>query len=378
MYLIRRTELSDLDILFKLSKTVHFINLPPDKDIIEAKIHRSIRCFEAVAEGVEVEKTGGNNSAAGGSPLFMFTIEDCETGNCVGTSMVIAGMGTAGHPNLSFKLEQRHFFSQDLQQGTTHMVATLFADESAPSEIGGLILGPSFRGHPHKLGKQLSLVRFHFMGLHRERFSDRILAEMMAPITADGQNAFWDHLGRKFINLPYHQADVFCQFSREFMTSLLPKEPLYLTLLPPEARRMIGQVGKDTIPARKMLEGLGFKYTGRIDPFDGGPHLEAMIGDITLVKDTTRFKWAGECHSDDAKDSGFVSLMHEGGDFRAVYAPVNIKGDKLSMPEEWASLIEPTDGQSLGFTPIDLRLGAKGRPTGASKKKKPGKASSAK
>ncbi len=373
MFLIRRTEPRDLDILFKLSKTVHFINLPADKDIIEAKIRRSMQCFEAVAEGAEIESAPGDNSAAGGSPLFMFTLEDSETGNCLGTSMVVSGMGTAGHPNLSFKLEQRHFFSQDLQQGTTHMVATLFSDESSPSEIGGLILGPSFRGHPHKLGKQLSLIRFHFMGLHRERFSDRILAEMMAPVTADGENAFWNHLGRKFINLPYHQADVFCQFSREFMTSLLPKEPLYLTLLPPEARRMVGQVGKDTIPARKMLEGLGFKYTGRIDPFDGGPHLEAKTEEITLVKQTGRAKWAGVCDMAEAKDSGFVSLMHEGGDFRAVYAPVRLNGEALSMPAEWASMIEANDGQRLGFTPIDLKIGAKARPKTTKKKttKKP-------
>ncbi len=362
MFLIRRTEPSDLDILFKLARTVHFINLPPDKDIIDAKIRRSVRCFEAVSEGTELDSGVGDQSAAGGSPLFMFTLEDTETGNCLGTSMAVSRMGGPGHPNLSFKLEQRHFFSQDLQQGTTHIVATLFMDESGPSEIGGLILGPSFRGHPHKLGKQLSLIRFHFMGLHRERFSDRVLAEMMAPITSDGQNAFWDHLGRKFINLPYTQADVFCQFSREFMTSLLPKDPLYLTLLPPEARRMVGQVGSDTVPARKMLEEIGFKYTGRIDPFDGGPHLEASTAEIPLVKQTSRLKWAGVCDAADAKSSGFVSLMHEGGDFRAIYAPVQLTdGGGLKIPAEFASLLDPNQGQSLGFTPIDLRIGPSNR-----------------
>ena len=99
---------------------------------------------------------------------------------------------------------------------------------------------------------------------------------MMAPISADGRNVFWEHFGRRFINLSYVEADRFCQYSREFMTSLLPHEDMYLTLLPPEARQGIAQVGKDTVPARKMLEALGFKYCGRIDPFDGGPHLEVM------------------------------------------------------------------------------------------------------
>ena len=54
------------------------------------------------------------------------------------------------------------------------------------------------------------------------------------------------------------EADKFCQYSREFMTSLLPRDEIFLTLLPPEARALIGQVGTDTAPARRMLEELGF------------------------------------------------------------------------------------------------------------------------
>ena len=33
-----------------------------------------------------------------------------------------------------------------------------------------------------------------------------------------------------------------------------------------------------------MLERLGFRYVHRIDPFDGGPHYEAPLAAITLVK----------------------------------------------------------------------------------------------
>ena len=97
-------------------------------------------------------------------------------------------MGGSGSPNVSFKLSQRHFFSQSIQTGTGHTVAELYLDESSPTEIGGLILQPSLRGHKKKLGLFLSMIRFHMIGLHRKRFADKVLAEMMAPITPDGDN----------------------------------------------------------------------------------------------------------------------------------------------------------------------------------------------
>src|SRR5690606_10809340 len=135
---------------------------------------------------------------------------------------------------------KREFFSKSLQTGTSHIVARLHADESGPTEIGGLILQPASRGH--RLGRFLSLVRFHLMGLHREMFADRVLAEMMAPITLDGRNMLWEYLGRRFIPLSYTEADMHCQRSREFISALLPQEDIYLSLLPPEARDVVGRV----------------------------------------------------------------------------------------------------------------------------------------
>lgn len=356
MFLIRRTKPDDIDTLLKLAKTVHFINLPADKEIIAEKVRRARISFRAAANGEEIDLEAADGSAASRSPLFMFTIEDIETGNCLGTSMVVSKMGGPGYPNLSFTLRRKEMFSRDLQYGVIHVVARLTMDESGPSEIGGLILGPTFRRHPAKLGKQLSLIRFHYIGLHREYFADRILAEMMAPITSDGRNLFWDALGRLFINLSYEEADKFCQHSREFMTSLLPTEDIYLTLLPPEATKVVGQVGRDTEPARRMLENLGFKYTGRIDPFDGGPHLEAVTDEIQIIRDTRRTEFAGACRASEAKTEGFVSLEDEAGEFRAIHTTVaeSADGSSIRLTKEVANLLEAAPGAVLGYTPIPI------------------------
>lgn len=360
MYLIRRAKLDDVGTLLKLARMVYFINLPPEKDIIAEKIRRSQSSFAAAGAGTPIEKLLGHAGAAGSgaasakSPVFMFCIEDSETGNCLGTSSIISRMGGPGHPNLSLQLRVREFFSRDLQQGVKHTTAQLHLDESGPTEIGGLILQPSMRGHAKRIGKQISIVRFHFMGLYRGYFSESVIAEMMGPITPDGHNTLWEYLGRRFINLTYAEADKFCQYSREFMTSLLPRDEIYLTLLPPEARALIGQVGADTLPARRMLEELGFRNYDKVDPFDGGPQLECRTDEIPLVKHTRRIEFAGTCSNAAAKQQGFVSVMHDEGDFRALHTVCAVSGDTLKLPKDAAEALGVSGGATLGFTPLKL------------------------
>lgn len=168
-----------------------------------------------------------------------------------------------------------------------------------------------------KLGRLLSLVRFHFIALNRDLFSDRIIAELMGPLSADGHSTMWEYLGRRFINLTYEEADRFCQYSKEFMINLLPREEIYLTLLPPEARAVVGQVGPETLPARRMLEKLGFQYrtwwtrsTGAEPGGEDGRDLDREADARGEIGEPCA---AGECDR-----SGIVSVMDEDGEFRAV------------------------------------------------------------
>ncbi|HHN79022.1 MAG TPA: hypothetical protein ENK11_10185, partial [Phycisphaerales bacterium] len=350
MYVIRRAKIDDVSTLLKLAKMVHFINLPPDRDIIAQKIAHSrnsfLRIADALAEpepeptprtlsgmGVDLDRLKGLGASMTDTPLYLFVLEDVQSGNVLGTSQTLARMGGPGNPNFSFKLDRRHFFSESLQTGTTQIVAKLHADESGPSEIGGLILQPSYRGHPQKLGFFLSVVRFHFMGLHRGLFADRVLAEMMAPITDDAHSLLWDFLGRRFIPLSYEEADRFCQYSREFIASLLPTDELYLSLLPPAARAVIGEVGPETQPARRMLEKLGFKYHGFVDPFDGGPHLTAKTDEIPLVRDTRRGTLGEPVEETLCDRVGIVSIMKDNGDFLAVRGSFTLDADsRVCLP----------------------------------------------
>lgn len=374
MFFLRETQPSDLDTLYKLARMVHFINLPADKDVIGEKIARSRACFLSAATGEKARFNPSlDGSAVKGSPLYMFSLIDSDSQTCHGTAMIIAKMGYPGNPNLSFEVSTKHFFSKDLGQGTSHLVLKLHLDETSPTEIGGLILTPSMRKHPERLGKQLSLVRFHFMGLHPELFSERVIAEMMPPMAADGRSVFWEALGRRFINLSYIEADMFCQHSREFMVSLLPREEIYATLLPPEARQVIGQVGPDTKPAKKMLEDIGFRFKDRVDPFDGGPHIEARLEDISLVKATQPDLFAGPCPASQCKKHGFVSVLHEDGRFRAVHTPYTAleSGSRaIRLPKEAMQTLMLEAGMPIGVTPLNLHGKPEAKKTTKSKAKK--------
>lgn len=344
-YLIRQAQLDDMPTLLKLSRMVHSNNLPDDPDILGAKIVRSRKSFAGAWENRADRE-------------FLFVLEDTETGNVIGCSSIIAAMGGPGRPHLYLQVRKREFYSEDLQTGQVHVTLQLGTDETGPTEIGGLILSPAYRGHKAKLGSFLSLMRFHFMGLHREWFAERVIAEMMGPLTPDSRNMLWDYLGRRFINLKYSEADHFCQQSKEFITSLFPKEEIYVSLLPPEARNLIGKVGPEAIPAKAMLEGLGFEYKGHIDPFDGGPYLEAKIAEVDIVKNT-RQATLGE-PAQKHPERGYVSAMVSTG-FRVIQTDYALSGDQVSIPEDAAQLLRVKVGDSIGVTPrrsISPRLGS--------------------
>jgi arginine N-succinyltransferase len=184
------------------------------------------------------------------------------------------------------------------------------------------------------------------MGLHRALFAPTVLAEMMPPVTSQGDNLFWDTFGRKFIPVKYAEADRFCQHNRAFISDLLPKDEIYLTLLPLEAQNMVGVVSRETIPARRLLESLGFKYRGYIDPFDGGPHLDAVTDQIPLVA-ATRMSEVGK------PTPAIISTLDGEGEFRATETFVEVgKDGPVRLTQQAMDLLGVQTGAPLGVTPL--------------------------
>lgn len=291
MFIIRNATLNDLSDLYELSQHMVFINLPPDRDIIKKKINASIKSFKSPSDILE------NN-------YYIFVLEDSEKRKVIGASMIHGKHGTEEEPHFYLKVSKEQKYSKTINTGFIHGTLKLGLTSDGWSEIGGLILSPDFRGHLDKLGKQLSYVRFLYIGLNRHRFTDYIHSELMPPLDNKGQSPLWEAIGRRFMNMEYEDADVLSRQNKEFILSLYPSDTIYETLLPPEARFAIGKVGKETQPVKKMLESIGFHYTEEVDPFDGGPHYRAKTDDIKPIKKIQQslpIEW-GTLADDDAHD----------------------------------------------------------------------------
>jgi len=208
----------------------------------------------------------------------------------------------------------------------------------------------------------LSKVRFSFIGMHPQNFANRIIGEIMGTLTPDGRTMLWDHLGRRFINLSYQEADAFSRTSKEFITSLFPDIEIYASLLPAEARRLIGHVSPAAIPAQRMLERLGFQHNDEVDPFDGGPYLEAVRDQIPLVRDTTSATFGGTVQESSSLPSAIVCI-HEGADFRAVRCGYRADDDSIHLPEQAVEALRLKPGQNLYYTPQSKIDSVAGQPS---------------
>ncbi|MBI2982092.1 MAG: arginine N-succinyltransferase [Deltaproteobacteria bacterium] len=273
-FLIRPASLPDAGDLLRLSSSLSargFLTLPSDTKGIEHLIKLSGRSFSDQLD----DRDEGE---------YLFVLRDEEKSRVIGCSLIVARHGTPESPHTYFEVLKVQKAYRRLNKIFKHQILRLRLDAEGSTELGGLILDPAYRGHPEKLGKQISFARFLYIHRHPEKFMDRLLVELLPPLTPDGKSLFWESLGRKFTEVDYHEADRISRGDKSFITSLFPEGDLYTAFLPDEARALIGEVGPETKPVAKMLEEVGFCYLGQIDPFDGGPHYGAMRQVIKIEK----------------------------------------------------------------------------------------------
>jgi arginine N-succinyltransferase len=330
-FLIRSVRLNDLRGLHDLASQFSLLNLPADKKILGEKIERSVASFAGDRPKEDAE--------------YLFVVEDLETEMIVGSSLILAKHGTEDVPHYYFKLVKKNRFSEDLGIGFIHQVLQFKEDTNGPTEIGGLLIDRGYRRRPEKLGKQISLVRFLYMGMARNEFESRVLCELTPPLGEGARSEFWEALGRRFTGLPYQEADLISQKNKEFISSLFPEEDIYLCLLDSRARLVLGRVGDETRPAQHLLESIGFKYLHEVDPFDGGPHYGANVEDITIVKNGY---WSEMKATDKGQftDRTLVGLKRD-GEFRAVYTACDKQGDQLIVPTPSMQTLEAEPGEKV-------------------------------
>lgn len=339
-FIIRPVRHDDLSQLVDLAKQFNLLNLPGDKKVIGEKIDRSEHSFAGKLEKYQAE--------------YLFVVEDMEERAVVGSSLVIAKHGSEEVPHSFFKIFKRDHFSDDLGIGFIHQVLRFQLDFDGPTEIGGLLVDKSYRRRPEKLGKQISLSRFLYMGLYPEKFESRVLCELTPPLTDEGRSEFWEALGRRFTGLPYQEADLLSQSHKEFIESLFPQNDIYLCLLDAKARLVLGRVGEATKPAQHLLESIGFTYLDEVDPFDGGPHYGANTADILPIKHGRRLK-VTEFKDASYKEQGLIATTGE--EFMVSLGSIDTRGNEVAIAPKVRQLLGVEPGDEVFISPFNYNKG---------------------
>jgi arginine N-succinyltransferase len=340
MFVIRDAHKSDLDGLHKLASVLDSVNLPNNRDALEEIIDQSVKSFTSkIKNPLERE--------------YLFVLEDTRNARLVGTSMIIAQHGTKDAPHIYLDVTTREHYSASLDKLFKHQILSIGYHYEGHTEIGGLVVDPEYRGQD-KPGKQLSFIRFLFLAMHKKLFRDRVLAELLPPLLPDGRSQLWEHFGRKFTGLEYQEADKLSRENKEFIQQLGPQTDVYATFFPDKVRATIGKVGPNTEPVKNMLEKIGFKYTERIDPFDGGPHFEANVADITVVQRYRRAKVA-EAPLDRQAEEWLVCFERTSNKNRmcAVKTPLVITDDEAHLPQATREALGVKPGDKVHAIPFD-------------------------
>src|ERR1700761_4254287 len=147
MILLREIQERDIEALERFSQIPGFINLPNDKEMLADMIQRALRSFQNKLK----DKNEGK---------YIFVAEDIpegeRAGTVFGTSMIATQHGTVDSPHFYFDVSNEQKFSETINTGFIHGTLKLKYDTNGPSEIGGLVVDPSYRNNSEsRIGRQI-------------------------------------------------------------------------------------------------------------------------------------------------------------------------------------------------------------------------------
>jgi arginine N-succinyltransferase len=302
-----------------------FTNLPPDKGALVAKLARSDEAF----------------SRAEGDPngdLFVFMLENAETGAIRGTCQVFSRVGMV-EPFYSYRISTMTQTSPELGKTFRAEMLSLCTDFEGSSEVGGLFLHPNERAGG--LGVLLARSRYLFIRLHRERFADEVLAELRGVIDEAGGSPFWDAIAGRFFGMNFQEADAFNgAHGTRFIADLMPKTPIYTAMLPENARAIMSVPHPSGRAAMRMLEQEGFSAEGYVDIFDGGPTMSVKTDDIRTIREAQSLKVAAIREN----PPGERRMMLAAGELRSFACGYG----HIAVREDGAAVIDPATAALLG------------------------------
>lgn len=336
---IRAATEADHEDLCELSRYLDTVNLPEDPAALKGLLQRSERSFSGAVSDPRYRE-------------HVFVLRDRTTGHALGTSQVLGQLGRRDAPYVYYDVRSDERYSATLDRYFVHRVLKIGYSYDGPTEIGGLVVHPEHRRTPWRLGRAISYVRFLWIAMHRADMRNTVLAELLPPLAPDGTSHLWEAVGRRFTGLTYREADRLSQDNKEFIRGLFPDGDIYVSLLPDDARSVVGEVGEQTQGVEKMLRRIGFRYVDRVDPFDGGPHFMACTDEVGLVRDATRREVRVGTPPPHGEDGLVANEFAERPYFVAVPWKIEPEREVVGLSPEAAATLRVSDGDAVWTVPF--------------------------
>ncbi|WP_411818005.1 arginine N-succinyltransferase [Hyphococcus sp. DH-69] len=326
---MRPVRRDDFDQVLALAKQSGggMTNLPSDAEALRPRVEFSVESFEANAERPSGE-------------VYMMVLE--KDGKVIGTSAVFSAVGL-DYGFVNYRINKTVHASKQLKKRIERRLLVPTHDFTGCAEVGTLFLSPDARGGGY--GKILSKARYLFIAQHRKLIADPVCAEMRGWRGPNGEQPFWDSLGRLFFDMEFEDADLAnSSMGNQMIADLLPRHPIYVALLPKAARDVLGKPHDSALPAFNMLLSEGFAFRGYIDVFDAGPLVDARIDDIKTIRESSIKKV-----SIGKSDSETQYLISAGrlSTFRVVRSEGTIDGDTITISEEAARALGTKSGDEV-------------------------------
>ncbi|AJR07284.1 arginine N-succinyltransferase [Photobacterium gaetbulicola] len=331
MLVIRPITAADLPALLQCAQeSGHgFTSLPVNEEILANRIQHSEESF---AKSVIQPGTEG----------YLMVAEDTETGEIAGTTAIEAAIGL-DNPFYTYHLSTVVHSSRRLNVHNVVKVLTFGNDYTGVSELCTLFLRPEWRQGLN--GRLLSKCRFLMMAQHPERFDKTVIAEMRGVSDEDGNSPFWEWLKEHFFSIDFTLADYLTGIGKKgFIADLMPKLPIYVNLLSPEAQAVIGEVHEKTRPALRLLEKEGFTCRGYVDIFDAGPTVECDVRNIESVRHSQ------VCRVEIGQPAGLADCIVSNTSFthfRAVVDKVDVLDGTALLSPEAAEALDVKQGDQV-------------------------------
>ena len=347
MMIIRPIEARDASALAELAKITGpgFTSLQDIPDVVENKLATALKSFE----NADINASQSTAQSANIDALFLFVLEDLEEKKIAGICAIEAAVGL-NDPWYNYRTGTLVHASKELNVYNQMQTLTISNDHTGYSELCTLFLHPDYRHS--KNGHLLSKCRFMFMAEFPQLFNAKLVAEMRGYSDKDGISPFWEGLGKHFFSIDFTQADQMSSNNKAFIAELMPKYTLYTELLPKSAQDVIAQTHENTIPARKLLEREGMRYTGYVDIFDAGPTLEANVVDIRAIKESSYVKVQinDTTPATDAQLYLISSTHFE--NFRCTLCAITPDNHLISISAETAQALGVANGSTVRIVPL--------------------------